>query len=116
MVIDLGLPTNFGKAMREAVKSCQRKEEVQLDKGYPMEPGSRTEVHELQGYKLVQNRPFACRPVCRCGECNGRSVTYPGTVVQTWYYADNSIETEVRCDDGVTRYIRHVAPHGDLCF
>lgn len=26
------------------------------------------------GYRLTQNRPFACRPVCTCGACNGSTV------------------------------------------
>lgn len=78
--------------------------------------GGRIVVSQLEGYKLVQNRPLDCRHSCTCGECYGRKVAYPGTVVRTIHWADNSVETEVACDDGKTRMIQHVGPHGDLCF
>jgi hypothetical protein len=78
--------------------------------------GDRFSVSVLRGYRLVQNRPFECRPVCRCGECNGHTTVYDGTVERVIYWADNSIEVMVRCDDGELRYRRLVGPHGDVCF
>lgn len=78
--------------------------------------GDRVDVHELHGYKLVQDRPFDCRPSCKCGKCNGQSTTHEGTVEKVYYYADNSVEAEVLCDDGKYRVLHLVAPHGDACY
>lgn len=88
--------------------------------------GSRTVVPVLSGYTLVQNRPMACRTWspradgryssgCKCGTCDGSTTRYPGTVEKVIHYADNSIEMEVACDDGQTRRVMLVAPHGDVC-
>lgn len=90
--------------------------------------GERVEVPVLTGYKLVQNRPFECRswspdPVtgkyssgCKCGECNGHTTVYEGTVERVIRWMDNSIEIIVACDDGETRRQTLVHPHGDVCF
>jgi hypothetical protein len=77
--------------------------------------GDRVVVVEYPGYKLHQNRPFECQPTCTCGGCNGTYTEYPGTVRETIYWADNSIESTVACDDGETRILRHKAPSGDVC-
>lgn len=81
---------------------------------YPT-PGDRVTVSELKGYRLVQNRPAECHLVCVCGECNGKTIEHSGIAGKTRFYADNSIETPVACDDGRERRIRHEAPHGDPC-
>jgi hypothetical protein len=78
--------------------------------------GDRVEVEVLTGYRLHQERPFACRPACTCGSCYGTTTVYPGTVTNMLYYADNSIESEVLCDDGQTRTMRHKPPSGDVCY
>ena len=82
------------------------------------EVGDRVSVEEVRGYKLIQERPFDCRGrECKCGKaCHGTWTTYPGVVEQVYYYADNSIEASVMCDDGQRRVLRLVAPHGDLCY
>ena len=65
--------------------------------------GDRININHTPGYVLVQSRPYKCRPVCTCGDCNGRSVNYPGTVEGIIRYGDGAIDAEVLCDDGVTR-------------
>ena len=93
--------------------------------------GSRHSVPVLTGYVYHQNRPFTCsawRPsklhpgqyTSDCegacgGNCNGATTHYPGTVTNVIYWADNSIDVEVRCDDGITRRDLIVSPHGDIC-
>lgn len=64
------------------------------------------------GSKMIQNRPFECRPVCQCGTCNGVTTHHTSTVKSVVSYMDNSIE--VKLDDGYTHML--VAPHGDVCF
>lgn len=81
---------------------------------YPTK-GDRVVVPVLSGYKLVQNRPFDCRYSCHCGTCNGSTTEYPGTVDNVIYWADNSVEAEVRCDDGEMRLLRLKPPSGDVC-
>lgn len=78
--------------------------------------GERTTVSERVGYKLAQNRPYSCRYLCECGECDGVVTEYEGTVEKMIYWMDNSVEAVVRCDDGETRskMLRH--PSGDVCF
>ena len=78
--------------------------------------GDRFEVTELNGYRLVQDRPFACRPVCTCGACDGTRTRYPGTVTGIIAWMDNSTDAVVMCDDGVERRAMVDGPHGDLCF
>jgi hypothetical protein len=75
--------------------------------------GDRVEVHELTGYVLTQHRPYECRIACECGECNGRSTAYPGAVERVIYWADNSIEAEVACDDGRIRLL-HLTPPSEF--
>lgn len=96
---------------------------------YP-EIGSRITVTLLEGYKLVQDRPFDCRGWsrdprfedgrysggCKCGTCNGTKREVEGTVDKTVYWMDNSIETFVDLDEGGRHIIRHKAPSGDVCF
>ncbi len=65
----------------------------------------------LSGYRLVQDRPFNCRPACTCGECNGRSTTTTEEVREVIFWADNSVEVV-----SVTgRVARLRAPYGDAC-
>lgn len=91
--------------------------------------GDRVTVPVLTGYKLTQERPFECRGWsrhpetgeygggCKCGEnCDGATTLHEGTVERVIYWADNSIESTVLCDDGERRTLHHVAPHGDVCF
>ena len=91
--------------------------------------GDRLDVPVLRGYKLVQERPFECRgwsphPVtgvygggCKCGNnCHGETTVYPGTVEKVIYWADNSREAIVACDDGETRSVMLVHAHGDVCY
>jgi hypothetical protein len=89
--------------------------------------GDRIQVPVLRGYTLEQDRPMACRTYgqyangsygwgCKCGECHGNTILYPGTVERVVYYADNSTEVEVLCDDGTRRITQPVPPHGDVCF
>lgn len=88
--------------------------------------GDRVVVTELRGYRLSQDRPSACNwgpeadgrytSNCKCGgNCNGTSVEFPGTVDEIIYWADNSVEATVQCDDGERRRLRLRAPYGDLC-
>jgi hypothetical protein len=77
--------------------------------------GERVSVPVLTGYRVYQDRPFVCRPSCSCGNCNGRSENFWGYVDDVIYYADNSIEARVICDDGQTRTLRLAAPSGDTC-
>ena len=77
--------------------------------------GDRVSVFEQQGYTLHQHRPGDCRGCCKCGECEGHSVEFPGTVDEVVYWADNSIEAMVACDDGQRRILRLSAPSGDPC-
>lgn len=72
--------------------------------------GDRVSVSELSGYVLTQHRPYECRVACSCGECNGHSTAYPGVVREVIYWADNSIEATVDCDDGETRILRLSPP------
>lgn len=65
------------------------------------------------------NRPFECRHkvACSCGRnCHGTTVVHKGEVTQVYYFADNSTEVDVVCEDGKTRRKMIVAPHGDVCF
>lgn len=87
----------------------------------PGEPrkGDRVDVPVLIGYRLEQERPFACRWTCRCfgpATCHGLTVHYPGTVSELIYWADNSREARVLCDDGRTRTLHLAPPSGDVCF
>jgi len=77
--------------------------------------GDRHTVNIRTGYRLAQNRPHDCRHVCVCGDCNGHTSAHPGTVERVIPYADNSVEINVRCDDGRVRRAMVVAPHGDRC-
>jgi hypothetical protein len=67
------------------------------------------------GYKLIQNRPFDCRYSCRCGACNGVLTEHHGIVERVVYYADNSIEAEVRMADGTIMIDMVKSPSGDIC-
>ena len=90
--------------------------------------GDRVTISQLVGYRLVQERPFECRGwaldprsgrysgSCKCGECDGHTVTHSGTVEAIIYWADNSIEGTILCDDGVRRIERYAPPSGDVCF
>ena len=94
--------------------------------------GDRYTVSKLHGYKLSQERPFTCRGWrpsklhpgqytgdCEgeCGgNCNGTTTYHEGTVERVIYWADNSIDVEVRGDDGEMYRTQMVAPHGDRCF
>lgn len=80
-----------------------------------MTEGQRVEVPVLSGYRLVQERPFDCRYSCKCGKCNGSTTCYPGVVSKIIYWADNSTEAVVKCDDGQERRMMLRAPHGDVC-
>lgn len=75
--------------------------------------GDRYVVAELSGYQLVQNRPLDHRS-CHCGD--GVTTYHVGTVEAVTYWADNSIDVVVRCEDGKVRTAQTVAPHGDACF
>jgi hypothetical protein len=77
--------------------------------------GDRVMVPVLTGYRMVQDRPRECYYRCVCGDCYGHTVEYPGIVEKVIHYADNSIESEVMCDDGKRRRLIHAAPHGDPC-
>ena len=72
-------------------------------------------IETLPGYTLVQDRPFECRPACSCGKCNGTPTNYPGIVTGVIYFADNSVEIDVACEDGETRRTMVKAPSGDVC-
>ena len=78
--------------------------------------GDRFTVRVLSGYRLWQERPFECRPACVCGTCNGTTTEYPGMVDRVIYWADNSREAVVRCDDGKVRREMLAPPSGDACF
>jgi len=39
-----------------------------------------------------QNRPFACRPKCSCGRCDGSPFTIEEEVVQVIHWADHAVE------------------------
>jgi hypothetical protein len=91
--------------------------------------GERFTVRRLTGYKLHQERPLDCRGWrpsklnpgqytgdCECGRCNGVTTEHPGTVEDVVYWMDNSIDIQVRGDDGELYLHEMVAPHGDLCF
>jgi hypothetical protein len=90
--------------------------------------GDRVIITELHGYRLVQERPFDCRGWskdprtgeyhggCKCGTCDGETVYYPGTVWQRIYWADNSIDLGVRCDDGQLRTHQLTPPSGDASY
>jgi hypothetical protein len=95
--------------------------------------GDRITVSKLTGYKLVQNRPMECRTwrpsslpenkgkyTSSCegacgGNCNGVTTYHEGTVEKVIFWADNSIEAQVRLDDGTIHTKQYVAPHGDVC-
>lgn len=81
-----------------------------------VQKGERLVVTRRLGYKLHQERPFNCRMGCECGTCDGTLHEYPGTVEQIIYYADNSIEAYVMCDDGERRMQRLSNPSGDVCY
>ena len=78
--------------------------------------GTRVEVSALEGYVLTQHRPFECRVKCECGTCNGTTRKHIGTLRETVYWADNSIEAFIDCEDGETRIHRFTPPSGDACF
>lgn len=81
-----------------------------------VEAGERVDVPVLSGYKLVQERPYDCRFGCTCERgCNGTTTIYPGTVERVIYWADNSTEAVVACDDGETRRLMLAYPSGDVC-
>lgn len=78
--------------------------------------GDRVIVETITGYRLIQNRPFECRPMCKCGECNGVTLEYPGTVTKIIYWMDNSTDAVVMCDDGRERTKHILMPSGDVCY
>ena len=90
--------------------------------------GDRYDVSVLTGYKLHQERPGLCNQWaphpdtgrytsgCKCGKCNGVTTVHPGTVERLIYWADNSREAIVKCDDGETRRVMLAPPSGDICF
>lgn len=90
------------------------------------EKGERVRVDVHRGYTVHQDRPMECRTFgatwdggwshgCKCGECGGNSISYPGTVTEVIYWMDNSVEYVVKCDDGKVRRVTAVQPHGDVC-
>lgn len=85
----------------------------------------------LTGYKLCQERPWACRDhqVCQCpmapgepprakfrGGCYGWTKSVPAMVTAVVHYADNSIEVHMRAADGAFFRDYAKAPSGDLCY
>lgn len=74
--------------------------------------GTEVTYSRTTGSKMIQNRPFECRPMCQCGTCNGVTTHHTSTVESVISYMDNSIE--VKLADGHTHML--VAPHGDVCF
>lgn len=96
---------------------------------YQVKEGDEIEVSVTVGYRLVQNRPYPCgtwapdpnkggaySSGCKCGSCDGKTVVHKGIVEKVIYWADNSIDAEVRCEDGWLR-VKHLAPpSGDVCF
>lgn len=74
--------------------------------------GTEVAYSKLVGYKMIQNRPFECRPICKCGTCNGTTTKHTSTVKRVQNYMDNSVE--VKLADGHNHML--VAPHGDVCF
>ena len=83
--------------------------------------GTRVRVSILWGYVYVQNRPAECRGACKCGECYGRTTWHAGEWQGVTYWADNSIDGQVKLDEplanGYTYYTVHFsAPSGDRCF
>ena len=109
------------------LKWTKRTEARELEAREIPKEGDRVIVSELSGYVLEQNRPHECRtagshPVtgewtfgCKCGKCGGTTTKHPGTVIRVIHWADNSVESQVKCDDGKVRLMRHVHPHGDVC-
>jgi hypothetical protein len=89
-----------------------------VELGRPAEPqkGERVVVHELTGYRLHQERPLDCRLGCVCGQCNGKTIDYPGVVTTIINWMDNSREAQVLCDDGRQRIIRLARPSGDASY
>lgn len=79
------------------------------------------------GYVLAQDRPMACRGYgqfpdgshgygCKCGNCNGRSLSFEGVVAEVILWMDNSVEVVSEPDaDGRVWRQTTVAPHGDVC-
>jgi hypothetical protein len=90
--------------------------------------GARVVVAVNRGYRLCQDRPFACRYSCKCGACDGTTTLHEGTSRGVAYYADNSIEALIVLDDEelVTgaavwpeagrHIVRFRAPSGDACY
>lgn len=74
--------------------------------------GTEVAYSKLVGYKMIQNRPFECRPTCKCGTCNGVTTHHTSTVESVISYMDNSVE--VKLADGHNHML--VVPHGDVCF
>lgn len=80
--------------------------------GTHLDAGTEVTYSRTTGSKMIQNRPFECRPMCQCGTCNGVTTHHTSTVESVIPYMDNSIE--VKLADGHTHML--VAPHGDVCF
>jgi len=83
--------------------------------GNPKRPqeGDSFVVSELSGYQLIQNRGLDHRH-CHCGD--GVTTYHAGTVEGVTYWADNSVDVAVRCEDGRLRTVQTIAPNGDVCF
>lgn len=79
---------------------------------YKPEVGETVTVENHTGYVLVQNRPWECRPVCVCGNCNGQSETVTVEIAQVISWADNSVEAFGTNGE----LIRISAPSGDICY
>lgn len=75
--------------------------------------GDRFIVSELTGYQVSQGRSWG-HDSCSCG--TGTTTYYAGAVVSVTAWMDNSVDVTVLCEDGVTRRVQTVAPHGDACF
>lgn len=68
----------------------------------------------LMPHILYQNRPWACRPSCSCGNCNGKYERLPLPVDEVIFWADNSVEIAATFD-GVRYTCLVIPPHGDAC-
>jgi hypothetical protein len=95
--------------------------------------GTRVQVEILTGYVLHQYRPYECKtwlpdPAnpghysarCKCGKCDGQTLTVAGTYQGTTHYADNSVAGTVALDEPLPngrRYhvVEFVGAHGDCC-
>jgi hypothetical protein len=90
--------------------------------------GDRVLMTVWTGSVLIQHRPFECRgwskdprtgehgAGCTCGECDGVTTYVPGTVWQKIYWADNSVDLGVKCDDSKMRTYQLKPPSGDACY